>query len=104
MFSSEDVRGKEADKEADRACGKENETKENQSDLVYGAQNRLFTHLRKKGLVIPESIQASAFCGAFEATMHQSFKDDLDTAKLSPNFASTSPGGLETTLNLCARP
>ena len=57
--------------------------KENQSDLVYGAQNRLFTHLRKKGLVISESIQASAFCGAFEATMHQSFKDDLDTAKMT---------------------
>ena len=57
--------------------------KENQSDLVYGAQNRLFTHLRKKGLVIPESIQASAFCGAFEATMQQSFKDDLDTAKMT---------------------
>ena len=30
------------------------------NDLVYGAQNRLFAHLRKKGLVIPESIKAGA--------------------------------------------
>ena len=57
--------------------------KENQSDLVYGAQNRLFTHLRKKGLVVPESIQASSFCGAFEATLQESFKDDLNTAKMT---------------------
>ena len=28
------------------------------SDYVYGAQNRLFTFLRKRGAVIPESIQA----------------------------------------------
>mgnify|MGYP001288633341 CR=1 FL=1 len=27
------------------------------SDVVYGAQNRLFAHLMKKGIVIPESIQ-----------------------------------------------
>ena len=33
--------------------------KESMGDLVYGAQNRLFSHLRKKGLVVPESIQAS---------------------------------------------
>ena len=57
--------------------------KENLSDLVYGAQNRLFTHLRKKGLVIPESIQASSFCGAFEATLQESFKEDLNTAKMT---------------------
>tara|TARA_Y100001937_G_scaffold100336_1_gene137305 strand:- start:9343 stop:9882 length:540 start_codon:yes stop_codon:yes gene_type:complete len=57
--------------------------KENLSDLVYGAQNRLFTHLRKKGLVIPESIQASSFCGAFEATLQESFKEDLSTAKMT---------------------
>ena len=57
--------------------------KENMSDLVYGAQNRLFTHLQKKGIVIPESIQASSFCGAYEATMQQSFKEDLSTAKMA---------------------
>ena len=57
--------------------------KENMSDLVYGAQNRLFTHLRKKGIVIPESIHASSFAGAFEATMQNSFKEDLNTAKMA---------------------
>ena len=57
--------------------------KETMSDLVYGAQNRLFSHLRKKGLVIPESIQAGAFCGAIEAQMEKPFKEDLNTAKMT---------------------
>tara|TARA_Y100001938_G_C8094960_1_gene437502 strand:+ start:1102 stop:1641 length:540 start_codon:yes stop_codon:yes gene_type:complete len=57
--------------------------KETMSDLVYGAQNRLFSHLRKKGLVIPESIQAAAFYGAIEGEMQKSFKQDLDTAKMT---------------------
>jgi len=57
--------------------------KENMSDLVYGAQNRLFTHLRKKGIIIPESIQSSAVCGALEAMLENSFKEDLNTAKMA---------------------
>ena len=57
--------------------------KESMGDLVYGAQNRLFSHLIKKGLVVPESIQASSFCGAVEATMQESFKEDLSTAKMT---------------------
>tara|TARA_R100000388_G_scaffold94013_1_gene79991 strand:- start:167 stop:706 length:540 start_codon:yes stop_codon:yes gene_type:complete len=57
--------------------------KETMSDLVYGAQNRLFAHLRKKGLVIPESIQGGAFYGVIEAEMQKSFKEDLDTAKMT---------------------
>lgn len=57
--------------------------KETMSDLVYGAQNRLFAHLRKKGLIIPESIQGGSFYGAIEAEMQKSFKQDLDTAKLA---------------------
>jgi hypothetical protein len=56
--------------------------KETMTELSYGAQNRLFTRLRKKGLVIPESIIASSFCGAFEATMEQPFKEDLNTARV----------------------
>ena len=35
--------------------------KESINDLTYGAQNRLFTFLKNKGLVVPESIQAGAF-------------------------------------------
>lgn len=57
--------------------------KETMTDLVYGAQNRLFAHLRKKGLVIPESIQSGAFYGVIEAEMQKSFKQDLDTAKMT---------------------
>ena len=32
--------------------------KDSMSDLVYGAQNRLFTELRKKGIIVADSIQA----------------------------------------------
>ena len=49
--------------------------KDTMNDLVYGAQNRLFAHLRKKGLVIPESIKAGAFYGSFEATLGEPFKE-----------------------------
>ena len=57
--------------------------KETMNDLVYGAQNRLFAHLRKKGLVIPESIQAGSFYGSFEATMEQAFSEELSTPKMT---------------------
>lgn len=57
--------------------------KDTMNDLVYGAQNRLFAHLRKKGLVIPESIQAGAFYGSFEATMEKPFKESLNAAKFT---------------------
>ena len=53
------------------------------SDLVYGAQNRLFAHLRKKGLVIPESIQAGAFYGSIEGTLETPFKESLSSAKMA---------------------
>jgi hypothetical protein len=55
--------------------------KETMSDLVYGAQNRLFTHLRKRGIVIDESIQAGAYFGSIEAQMQQPFLEDLSAAK-----------------------
>jgi len=57
--------------------------KETMNDLVYGAQNRLFAHLRKKGLVIPESIQAGSFYGSFEATMEEASAEDLSTPKMA---------------------
>ena len=47
--------------------------KETITDLVYGAQNRLFAFLRKKGLVIPESIQGGAFYGSMEAMMESAY-------------------------------
>ena len=57
--------------------------KEVMSDYVYGAQNRLFTFLRKKGVIIPESIQAGSFYGSFEGTMETSANEDVSAAKLA---------------------
>ena len=53
------------------------------NDLVYGAQNRLFTHLHKRGIVMPESIQAGSFFGALEADLQKPFKETLDAAKFA---------------------
>ena len=53
------------------------------SDYVYGAQNRLFTFLRKRGVVIPETIQAGSFYGSFEATMETPADEDVSAAKLT---------------------
>ena len=57
--------------------------KETMNDLVYGAQNRLFAFLRKRGLVIPESIQAGSFYGSFEATMEKPVNEDLSASKMT---------------------
>ena len=57
--------------------------KETMSNLVYGAQNRLFAHLRKRGLVIPESIQAGSFYGSIEASMEEASNENLSTPKLA---------------------
>ena len=57
--------------------------KETMNDLVYGAQNRLFQHLHKKGIVIPESVQAGSFFGAFEALLQAPFKENLNSAQMA---------------------
>jgi len=57
--------------------------KETMNDLVYGAQNRLFAHLRKKGLVIADSIQGGSFYGSFEGLMEEASAEDLSTAKFA---------------------
>ena len=57
--------------------------KETITDLVYGAQNRLFAFLRKKGLVIPESVQGGSFYGSMEATLEQPYSDKLNTSKMT---------------------
>jgi|TARA_R110000787_G_scaffold29023_2_gene79004 hypothetical protein len=57
--------------------------KETMSDLVYGAQNRLMTHLIKRGILIPESIQAGAYFGALEGTIQQSINPDISGEKLA---------------------
>jgi len=57
--------------------------KDTMNDLVYGTQNRLFAHLRKKGIIVAESIQAGSLYGAFEATMQTALKEGLSTPKMA---------------------
>ena len=57
--------------------------KESLTDLVYGAQNRLFSFMRKKGVVVSETIQAGSFCGSMEAQLQQPFKESIEAAKLA---------------------
>ena len=46
--------------------------KESLSDVVYGAQNRMFDYLTKKGIVLPETIQGGNVYGALEAVYPES--------------------------------
>lgn len=57
--------------------------KESLTDLSYGAQNRLFTHLRRRGIVVAESIQAGAFYGSMEGTLEESKMQEASSAKLA---------------------
>ena len=57
--------------------------KETMSDMVYGAQNRLMTQLFKKGILVPESIQAGSYFGALEATIQESANPDINGPKLA---------------------
>ena len=57
--------------------------KEVMSDYVYGAQNRLFAFLRKRGILIPESIQAGSFYGSIEGTIETPKNEDVCGAKMA---------------------
>jgi|TARA_Y100000034_G_scaffold48624_1_gene60151 hypothetical protein len=57
--------------------------KETITNLAYGAQNRLFSFLQKKGLVVAESIQGGAFYGSMEAMMETPYSDKLNTSKMA---------------------
>ena len=57
--------------------------KETMTDMVYGAQNRLFTFLRKKGIIIAESIQAGSFYGALEGSIEESYDDKINSTKMT---------------------
>lgn len=57
--------------------------KDTMNDLVYGAQNRLMAHMVKKGIIVPESVQAGAFYGALEGTLHQAAKEEISAPKLA---------------------
>ena len=55
--------------------------KEVTDDKVYGAQDRLFDFLRKKGLVKPESVQGGNYFGSMEAEMPEN-KTDANEVQL----------------------
>ena len=57
--------------------------KEIVDDLAYGAQNRLFSFLHKRGIVVPESIRAGAFCGSLEAEMQKPVSEAVSAPKLA---------------------
>ena len=57
--------------------------KESSTDLVYGAQNRLFSFLYKKGIIIPESVHAGAFCGSMEGTLEEAVSEGVSAPKLA---------------------
>jgi len=57
--------------------------KETMNDIVYGAQNRLFTFLRKKGIVIAESVQGGSYYGAIEGMMEAPYSDKINAAKFA---------------------
>jgi len=55
--------------------------KDTMSDIAYGAQNRLFAHLKRRGIIVPESIQAGSFYGSMEATMQEASRPEIVPAK-----------------------
>ena len=57
--------------------------KEQITDYVYGAQNRLFAFLRKRGVVVAESIRGGSFYGSFEATLQKPLNEDISAAKIA---------------------
>ena len=55
--------------------------KETMTDAAYGAQNRLMSHLKRKGLIDLTSIQGGNIYGSMEAVIAESV-DNLDPIKL----------------------
>jgi len=51
------------------------------SDVVYGAESRLFEYLKRKGIVAFDSIQGGNVYGSLEAKIHES--KDLDAVKMT---------------------
>ena len=51
------------------------------SELCYGAQDRLFDFLTKKGLIMPDTIQGGSIYGSMEGTLYDS--EDLDPIKMA---------------------
>ena len=56
--------------------------KEMMSDTVYGAQNRMFDFLVKKGIIIPETVQGGNVYGAIEGKYPESKSADTTNVVL----------------------
>ena len=52
------------------------------TEIVYGAESRLFDHLKKKGVVAYDSIQGGNVYGSLEAKIHESKEVDSIKAAL----------------------
>jgi len=57
--------------------------KDTMNDLVYGAQNRLMSFLRERGILVGESIQAGAFYGSVEGTLQEAVNENISAPKLA---------------------
>ena len=57
--------------------------KQTMTDFTYGAQNRLFAHLARKGIILPESIQGGSYYGAMEAQLQEAADGKLNAAKFA---------------------
>jgi len=57
--------------------------KQTMTDFTYGAQNRLFAHLSRKGIIVPESIQGGSYYGAMEALLQEAADGKLNAAKFA---------------------
>ena len=56
--------------------------KETMSDVVYGAQNRMFDFLIKKGIILPETVQGGNVYGALEGIFPESKSADTTNVVL----------------------
>ena len=52
------------------------------TEVVYGAESRLFEHLRKRGIIAYDSIQGGNVYGSLEAALHESKEVDAIKATL----------------------
>ena len=56
--------------------------KETMTDAAYGAQNRLMAHLKRKGVIVLDSVQGGNVYGSLEAVLAESI-DDLEPVKMA---------------------
>jgi len=53
--------------------------KDSFGDEIYNSQDRLFEFLRKKGIIVAESVQAGNVYGSMEATLNKPSEEDVSS-------------------------